>query len=176
MRGLMLLPILLLAACGSGPSVDHAVDAFDPLTADPAALQVITEHPAAASLRRFGTVTLTVENTQPVLTQVFPLVAHSEQKVDGTLRQFFALAPADVSRFRALQGDITVLKSRSSQNLKGSFAVEVGACRVGPPPEVPVPFRVWVQVPGPTQPALVFESPDILAPSAKVPGRETCKT
>lgn len=176
MRNLILLTLLVLAACGSRTSVDRTFNALDPLTLDPATLQVITEHAAAAGLRGFGTVTLAIEDTEPVLTRVFPLVAQSEQEMDGILRRVFALSPVDVSRFQALQRDITVLKLQGGQDLKGSFAVEAGACRFGPPSEGPVPFRVWVQPPGAAQPVLVFETSDVLAQPAMVHGREVCET
>lgn len=144
------LGLLALSACASVvPSTAARLAAFDPLTADPAALELVlilppglAVTPGSARLdlsasrgreRRSGSFRLAERPVPPGI----PLPKNATARG-------FAIAEADVARMRALQAEIAVWKREGSA--RGQFGLGIGGCAIGDAPAPDARGSVLIRV------------------------------
>jgi hypothetical protein len=133
-----LAALLALSACAAVvPSTAARLAAFDPLTADPAEIELILVLPAGLAVspgsarlelraergkeQRDGSFRL----ADRPMDQGFPLP-------EGASARRFAIAEADIPRMRALQAEIAGWKATG--DARGAFGLGIGGCAVGAGP------------------------------------------
>jgi hypothetical protein len=142
MRTTPILPapfLLALAACSAAvPGTAARLAAMDPLTADPAAIELVVILPEGLAITpgsarlEFGAVRGTESRKGSFVLEDRPVTTG----YDGAARGF-ALTEADAERMRALQAEIGAWKREG--DAKGSLGVGIGGCAVG---EGPAPDAV----------------------------------
>lgn len=170
-----LLAGLALAACTSlVPSTAARLAALDPLTADPAALELVmilppglAVSPGSARLdlsadrgaeHKSGSFKLAERPAAPGLTVP-----------DGASARGYAIAEADVPGMRALQAEIAAWKRKGAT--RGALGIGLGGCAVdgGPAPDAVGSVLIRVQQDGPFLPLITngrladLLGPDVLA-------------
>ena len=162
---------LSLAACASiVPSTVARLAGFDPLAADPAALDlVVVLPPGLAVTPGSAQLNLTAQRGAEALEGRFrledrPLTEAVPLPRGATARQF-ALAAEDVDRMRALQARIAEWKRQGDAS--GSLGMGLGGCAIGagPAPDATGSVLIRVAEGGPLLP-LVAEGrlADLLGP------------
>jgi hypothetical protein len=135
---LPLLSSLLLAACSAiVPSTAARLAALDPLTADPAAIELVVILPPGLAVSP-GTAELKLGATRgkEQLGETFRLkdrpVASGIALPPGATARHFALAAQDAQRMREVQAEIAAWKREG--NAQGSFGLGIGGCAIGSGP------------------------------------------
>ncbi len=180
----VLAACLVLAGCSAiVPSTAARLAAFDPLTADPSALDVVVVLPPGLSLTPgSATLDLTARRGPEARTGSFrladqPLTEAVALPQGATARQF-ALAPADAERMRALQDQIAQWDRQGAA--AATFGMGLGGCAIGdgPSPDARGSVLIRVAEDGPLLP-LVAEGrlsdllgPDVLAAIKPCQGAE----
>ena len=162
---------LALSACSAiVPSTAARLGAFDPLTADPAAIElVVLLPPGLAVIPGSAQLELSAERGSEHLAGSFLL---SDQPVSGAIAlppgataRRFALADPDVGRMRDLQGQIAGWKRQGPA--KGSLGLGMGACAIGqgPGPDARGTVLIRLEEDGPLLPLVADASlADLLGP------------
>jgi hypothetical protein len=166
-----ILTSLALAACTSiVPSTAARLAAMDPLTADPAAMElVVILPPGLAVSPGSAKLELSADRGTEHRSGSFQLAerpaASGVTVPDGGTARGFVIAPADVPRMRALQTEIAAWKREG--DAKGSLGMGLGGCAVdgGPAPDATGSVLIRVREDGPFLP-LITEGklPDLLGP------------
>jgi hypothetical protein len=130
-----LLASLALAACSAiVPSTAARLAALDPLTADPAAIELVVILPPGLAISP-GTAELKLGATRgkEQLGETFRLedrpVVTGIALPPGATARHFALAQPDVQRMRAVQADIAEWKREGAA--QGSLGLGIGGCAIG---------------------------------------------
>jgi hypothetical protein len=129
--------VLLLSACASVvPGTAARLAALDPLTADPAAIELLVILPDGLAVTpgsarlEFGAKRGAETRTGSFLLEDRPVDLGDDAQA-GTARGF-ALTQADAERMRALQADIAAWKREGGTT--GSLGLGLGGCAVGSGP------------------------------------------
>ena len=129
---------LALAACSAiVPSTAARLAAFDPLTADPAAIELVVILPPGLAISP-GTAELKLAASRGTeqLSESFSLqdrpVTTGIDLPEGASARHFALAEADIAKMRAVQAEIAGWKREG--NATGSFGLGVAGCSTGAGP------------------------------------------
>lgn len=132
---LALLASLALAACSAiVPSTAARLAAFDPLTADPAVIELVVILPPGLAISP-GTAELKLgaSRGKEQMGETFRLVdrpvASGIVLPEGASARHFALAEPDVQRMRAVQADIAEWKREG--DAQGSLGLGIGGCAIG---------------------------------------------
>ncbi len=169
---LAVLALLTLTSCSAlVPSTAARLAAVDPLTADPAALQLVVilppglaVSPGSAKLdlsadrgaeHRSGSFALADQPVPPGI--VVP---------QGATARGFAIADADVGRMRALQAEIAAWKREGAA--KGALGLGIGGCAIGegPAPDATGSVLIKVRDEGPFLPLIASgKLADLLGPT-----------
>jgi hypothetical protein len=134
MRYAPILSALALSACASVvPSTAARLAMMDPLTADPAAIELVVSLPKGLAVMpgsarlEFG-----AERGGESRKGSFVLEERAVALPDGTTARGFALTEADAERMRALQAEIATWKREGTA--RGSLGLGLGSCAVGEGP------------------------------------------
>jgi hypothetical protein len=141
---------LALTACASiVPSTAARLAGFDPLTADPAAIELVvilppgfTVSPGSARLK-LSAVRGPERREGSFLLEDRPAAQGFEVPPGASARRF-AIADADIPRMRALQADIAAWKREGEA--RGSLGVGMGGCAVGDGPAAEARGSVLIRV------------------------------
>jgi hypothetical protein len=119
------------------PSTAARLSALDPLTADPAVLElVVILPPGLAVSPGSAKLELSADRGNEHKGGSFRLVdrpaAPGQDLPDGATARRFAIAEADVARVRALQAEIAVWKREGAAS--GSLGLGIGGCAIGEGP------------------------------------------
>lgn len=155
-----ILTSLALAACTSiVPSTAARLSAMDPLTADPAALElVVVLPPGLAVMPGSAKLELSADRGAEHKSGSFRLAerpaAAGVAVPEGGSARGFAIAEADVPKMRALQAEIAAWKREG--DAKGSLGMGLGGCAVngGPAADARGSVLVRVQEGGPFLPLI----------------------
>lgn len=139
--GLAVATSLLLSACAAlVPSTLAQMQALDPLTADPSAIEValllpsgLAVAPGTAVLRLgalYGAETL----DERFQLEVWPAALTGTPVPDGATASLFQLTKADAARMRTVQARIADWKAEDPRGTKGSLSIGLGGCGVGTGP------------------------------------------
>lgn len=145
-----LLASLALAACTSVvPSTAARLAAMDPLTADPAAIElVVILPPGLAIIPGSAKLELSADRGAEHKAGSFSLserpVAPGVAAPEGGTARAFAIAEADVPRMRALQTEIAAWKREGAAN--GSLGMGLGGCAVNGGPAADATGSVLIRV------------------------------
>ena len=172
---------LMLAACSSVvPSTAARLAALDPLTADPAALELVVMLPAGMAIipgsarLEFGATRGTESRSGSFALEDRPLPAGITAP-EGATPVALALAPTDADQMRALQVEIAAWKREGGA--QGSLGLGLGGCAVGagPAPEAEGTVLIRLVTDGPFLP-LIRDSRlvDLLGPEV-LAAIEPCK-
>ena len=151
---------LLMAACSAiVPSTAARLATFDPLTADPAAIElVVILPPGLAVSPGSARLDLTALRGSERRAGSFrledrPAVAGIDIPEGATARRF-AIADVDLGRMRALQTEIAAWKREGEA--KGSLGLGLGGCAVGegPAPDATGTVLIRVRADGPYLPLI----------------------
>jgi hypothetical protein len=149
-RSLALVPTILLTACAAlVPSTAARLATFDPLTTDPAAIELVVILPPGLAINPGSAkLDLTATRGRERLAGSFrlkdrPADEGFEVPKGATARQF-AIADTDLERMRALQAKIADWKREGEAN--GSLAVGLGGCAVGVGPAPDATGSVLIRV------------------------------
>lgn len=153
-----ILTSLALASCTSiVPSTAARLAAMDPLTADPAALElVVVLPPGLAVTPGSAKLELSADRGAEHKSGSFRLAegpaAAGVAVPEGGSARGFVIADADVPRMRALQAEIAEWKREGAA--KGSLGMGLGGCAVdgGPAPDAKGSVLIRVQEGGPFLP------------------------
>jgi hypothetical protein len=143
MRSTLVAPAFLaLAACSAiVPSTAARLAAFDPLTADPAGIELLVVLPPGLSVTpgtaklEFGAVRGTESRKGSFVLADRPVTDGldlPDLATDGATARRYALTPADAKAMRALQAEIA--KWKQDGNAQGSLGLGVGGCATGTGP------------------------------------------
>jgi hypothetical protein len=132
------LAFLLFSACASVvPTTAARLAMLDPLTADPAAIQVavilppgLAVKPGSATLE-FGATRGTESLNGSFALKDVPATPGVTAPLGSTAR-IYALTEVDAARMRRLQAQIAVWKDEGAA--KGSLGLGIGGCATGPGP------------------------------------------
>ena len=155
-----ILTSLVLAACTSiVPSTAARLAAMDPLTADPAALElVVVLPPGLAVTPGSAKLELSADRGAEHKSGSFRLTerpaAAGVVVPEGGSARGYAIAEADVPRMRALQAEIAAWKREGAA--KGSLGMGLGGCAVdgGPAADARGSVLIRVQEGGPFLPLI----------------------
>lgn len=160
MRCAPILPAFALAACASVvPSTAARLAAMDPLTADPAAIQLVvilpeglSVTPGSARLEFGATRGAESRNESYVLTDTAAPAGLAVP--ESSLARVYALKDEDAESMRALQGEIAAWKQDGGA--KGSLGLGIGGCAVGagPAPDAVGSVLIRVREGGPFLPLI----------------------
>jgi hypothetical protein len=146
----IVLASLALAACSAiVPSTAARLATLDPLTADPAAIELVVILPPGLAVSP-GTaeLKLSAQRGSEEVGESFRLedrpVATGLDLPDGATARHFAMAEADATRMRALQAEIAEWKRAG--NAKGSLGLGIGGCAVGDGPAPDATGSVLIRV------------------------------
>ncbi len=141
---------LSLSACASVvPSTATRLAAIDPLTADPAAIQLAVLLPKGLAVKpgtarlEFGAKRGTETRQGSFLLEDRPVALGMAVPENATARGF-ALTEADADRMRKLQAEIAAWKRDGTA--RGSLGLGVGGCAVGDGPAPDATGSVFVQL------------------------------
>lgn len=133
-----LLSSLVLAACSAlVPSTAARLAALDPLTADPAAIELVLILPPGLAISP-GTAELKLGASRGAeqLGETFRLedrpVVSGIDLPEGATARHFALAEPDIARMRRVQTEIAEWKREG--DAKGSLGLGIGGCGIGAGP------------------------------------------
>lgn len=145
----------LLSACASlVPSTLYQLQALDPLTADPAAIEVMLELPPGLEVAPNSAIlTLQAEGPSGKLDEGFVLVSRpieAEETLSST--DIFRLAQADIDRMKQTQAEIARMKQADNGKTRGSLSVALGGCGVGNGPSPDARASVFIR----TEPGASF--------------------
>jgi hypothetical protein len=134
MRYLPVLSALVLSACAAiVPSTAARLATMDPLTADPAAIElVVTLPPGLAVTPGSARLEFGAERGGESRKGSFILEEREVALTDGTTARGFALTEADAAKMRLLQTEIAAWKREGPA--KGSLGLGLGGCAVGSGP------------------------------------------
>jgi hypothetical protein len=142
--------ILLLSACTSVvPGTAARLSALDPLTADPAAIEVAVILPPGLAITP-GTAMLQVGATrgEESLTGSFALrdrpAATGPTAPEGAVARVFSLTDTDAQRMRDLQTQISDWQQEG--RAQGSLGLAVGGCAIGPGPAPDARGSVYIRL------------------------------
>lgn len=141
---------LALSACAAiVPSTAARLAAFDPLTVDPAEVElVVTLPPGLSVIPGSARLELTAVRGDARREGSFRLadrpVAQGLDLPPGASVRRFAIAEADVPRMRALQADIAAWKRTG--DARGSLGLGIGGCAVGAGPAADARGSVLIRV------------------------------
>ena len=146
----MLIAALALTACSAiVPSTAARLAALDPLTADPAALELVVVLPPGLAISP-GTAELKLaasrgkeERSESFRLEDRPVVTGLDLPEGATARHF-ALAGPDVGRMRALQAEVAEWKREG--DAKGSLGLGIGGCAIGEGPAPDARGSVLIRV------------------------------
>ncbi|RYI03159.1 MAG: hypothetical protein EON48_16220 [Acetobacteraceae bacterium] len=155
-----ILTSLALAACTSiVPSTAARLAAMDPLTADPAAMElVVILPPGFAVSPGSATLKLSADRGAEHKSGRFNLAerpaAAGVNVPEGGSARGFVIAPADVPRMRAFQSEIAAWKREGGA--KGSLGMGLGGCAVdgGPSPDSTGSVLIRLREDGPLLPLI----------------------
>lgn len=162
---------LALSSCSAiVPSTAARLGSLDPLTADPAAMEMVVLLPAGlAVIPGSAKLELSAERGSDHLAGSFQLtdqpVTSGFDLPPGVTARRFSLAEPDVGRMRELQDQIATWKGQG--NAKGSLGLGVGACVIGQGPRADARGSVLIRVKedGPLLPLIADASlADLLGP------------
>ncbi len=169
----LLAAALLLGACSAlVPSTAARLASLDPLTADPAVIEVVAVlPPGLAVVPGSARLDLSAERGTERLAGRFRLVDRpagtTQDLAPGVTARGFAIADADVDRMRALQADIATWKREG--DARGSLALGIGGCAIGdgPGPDATGSVLIRVAADGPFLPLINRgRLADLLGPEA----------
>jgi hypothetical protein len=147
---LAVLAVLALSACSAlVPSTAARLAALDPLTADPAALELVVILPSGLAVTPgSATLELSADRGAEHKGGSFqladrPVPAGLTLPVGATARGF-AIADTDVERMRALQAEIAGWKREGAA--KGALGLGIGGCSVGDGPAPDATGSVLIKV------------------------------
>jgi hypothetical protein len=131
------------------PSTTARLAALDPLTADPAALELVVILPKGLAVSPgSATLELTADRGAEHKGGSFQLADRPAPAglalPDGATARGFAIADTDVERMRALQAEIASWKREGAA--KGSFGLGIGGCAVGSGPAPDATGSVLIKV------------------------------
>lgn len=142
------------------PSSAARLARLDPLTADPAALELVVILPPGLAISPGSAkVELSAVRGTEHMGGSFQLADRAAPKgidlPEAATARGFAIAEPDVARMRALQGEIAAWKREGEA--KGSFGIGIGGCAVGagPAPDATGSVLVRVENDGPFLPLIV---------------------
>jgi hypothetical protein len=141
--------IALMACSSLVPSTAARLAALDPLTADPAAIELVVILPPGLAVSP-GTAELTLSASRGAerLDERFHLtdrpVASGLSLPEGATARHFALAEADVTRMREMQAEIAAWKQAG--DAKGSLGLGIGGCGIGAGPSPDARGSVLIRV------------------------------
>ena len=167
---LFLAVSLAVAACSAiVPSTAARLASFDPLTAAPAAIElVLILPPGLAVSPGSATLELSADRGAEHRSGSFRLADHAAPAIDvpeGATARGFVVAESDVPRMRALQAEIADWKATGAA--KGSLGLGIGGCAIGngPAPDATGSVLIRLREDGPFLP-LVAEGrlADLLGP------------
>ncbi len=126
---------LLLSACASvDPTTAARLAALDPLTADPAAIEVAVILPPGLAVKpgsarlEFGAVRGGESLKGSFVLQDVPAKMDGTAP-DGPTARIYALTDKDAERMRSLQNQTALWKEEGEA--RGSFGLGIGGCRIG---------------------------------------------
>lgn len=134
----LLAAVLALAGCSAVvPSTAARLAAFDPLTVDPAGIEMmVILPPGLAASPGSARLDLSASRGTEKLNGSFVLAdlpaAAGPDLAEGTTARRFVIASAEVPRMRALQAEIAAWKREGEA--KGALAVGIGGCATGDGP------------------------------------------
>jgi hypothetical protein len=169
----LLAAALLLGACSAlVPSTAARLASLDPLTADPAVIEVVAVlPPGLAVVPGSARLDLSAERGTERLAGRFRLVDRpagtTQDLAPGVTARGFAIADADVDRMRALQADIATWKREG--DARGSLALGIGGCAIGdgPGPDATGSVLIRLAADGPFLPLINRgRLADLLGPEA----------
>lgn len=156
-RPLPLVASLTLAACSAiVPTTAARLASFDPLTADPAAIElVVILPPGLAVSPGSARLELFADRGDEHRSGSFRLADHAAPGIvvpAGATARGFVIAEADVPRMRALQSEIAGWKATGEA--KGSLGLGIGGCAVGtgPAPDATGSVLIRLREDGPLLP------------------------
>lgn len=142
--------LLALSACSAlVPSTAARLAAMDPLTADPAALELLVILPAGLAVSP-GSATLELsadrgaEHRKGTFQLADRTVSAALSLPEGATARGFAIAEKDVGPMRALQAEIAAWKREGEA--KGSLGLGIGGCAVGEGPAPDATGSVLIRV------------------------------
>lgn len=155
------LGLLALSACSAlVPSNAARLSALDPLTADPAALELVVILPAGLAISpSTAKLELSADRGADHKGDSFTLadrpVAAGIDLPPGATARGFSLSDQDVDRMRALQTEIAGWKQEGAA--KGSLGLGIGGCAIGegPAPDATGSVLIKVREDGPFLPLIV---------------------
>jgi len=158
-RPLALATSLALAACSAiVPSTAARLASFDPLTADPAAIElVVILPPGLAVSPGSAKLALSADRGAEQRSGSFQLADHAAPGIvvpKGATARGFVIAEADVPRMRAMQAEIAGWKAIGAA--KGSLGLGIGGCAIGngPAPDATGSVLIRVREGGPFLPLI----------------------
>jgi hypothetical protein len=151
---------LAVTACSAiVPGTAARLSALDPLTADPAALElVVVLPPGLAVSPGSAKLELTADRGSAHRSGSFQLadrpVAAGIDVPEGATARAFAVAEGDVDTMRALQAEIAAWKREGAA--KGSLGLGIGGCTIGegPAPDATASVLIRVHDNGPFLPLI----------------------
>lgn len=150
---------LVLAACSAiVPSTAARLASFDPLTADPAAIELaVILPPGLAVSPGSATLELSADRGAQHRSGTFRMADHAAPDIAvpaGATARGFVIAEADVARMRALQTEIAGWKATGAA--KGSLGLGIGGCAIGegPAPDATGSVLIRVRKNGPFLPLI----------------------
>ncbi len=151
---------LAVAACSAiVPSTAARLASFDPLTADPAAIELVVILPpglavSAGSARLELSAVRGSEHRNGSFQLADRAVAPGIEAPAGAIPRGFAIAEPDVARMRALQAEIAGWKATGAA--KGALGLGIGGCAIGdgPAPDAVGSVLIRVRKDGPYLPLI----------------------
>jgi hypothetical protein len=145
-----LLVALLLSGCASVvPSTMAQLARLDPLTADPAAMELLVILPAGLAVKpgsarlEFGA-TRGKESRMESFALLDRAVTNAPTPPDRATARGFGLAPEDAAKMRALQAEIALWKQDGAA--KGTLGIGLGGCAVDGGPAADAVGSVFIRV------------------------------
>lgn len=143
----------VLASCASlVPSTLYHLQSLDPLTADPAGIEVMLALPAGLQVAPGSAImTLQAKGSSGEVSEAFVLVRRPAQvEADDTPRiaDVFKIADQDIARMKATQDRIAEMKKSDSGKTTGSLSVSLGGCGVGDGPSRDARASVFIRTSG----------------------------
>lgn len=155
MRFALMLPLILLAGCGSlVPATVAMLYGASPLEADPAAIQIALVMPPGLRVKP-GTAKMTIATTRldtnetrggDFILQARPVVLAEVDVPEGAHSDAYRLSPKDVMAVKALQAVARQWKAEVPEGqTKGTFAVGVGGCTMGAGPAPDATASIYIR-------------------------------